>query len=163
MINIIKPIEDLTDFDLKQYPIWQYVNDDRFGETMVRPVRKFPVVNFSNRVVGDYVNFSNGFKVLGLIGNVDVKNTKLTEHFLTLSILKEGTWYSLPRYHDFDYSERGPSALAEFLGLNVDDIYPISFDIRRFSAGNEAVLAGYIAKEPLCRLSRAEIIALAVP
>jgi hypothetical protein len=163
MINLSKPIENLTSLDLEKYAVWQYVSNDHSGETVVRPVKKIPVANFLNRVVGDYVYFSNGLKVLGLIGNIDIENAKLTEHFLTLSLLREGKWYSLPRYHDFDYSERGPAALADFFGLSVDDIYPISFDVRRFSVGSEAVLSGKIFKEPPGKLSRAEIIALAVP
>lgn len=163
MISISKPIDNLDATDLERYPVWQYANSDQLGETVVQPVKRVPVINLSNKVVGDYVHFANDADVLGLLGNFDVKNAKLTKHFLTLSIWNNGKWYCLPRYHDFDYSERGPAELAALLKLSVDEIFPISFDIRRFSKGNEAVLAGQILKDPLERLSRAEIIALAVP
>jgi hypothetical protein len=53
--------------------------------------------------------------------------------------------------------------LSHFLGLPVDDIFPIFFDVRMYAEGDPASLTGYIQKEPRERLSRAEIIALAVP
>jgi hypothetical protein len=101
--------------------------------------------------------------VLGLFGNLDVRNGKLTEHFLTFSIFHDDTWCGLSRYHDFDYLEHGPSAMAHFLKLDIDEVFPIYFDIRRFSLGNEEVLSGQIMKNPVNKLSRGEIVALAVP
>jgi hypothetical protein len=52
--------------------------------------------------------------------------------------------------------------LAQFLGLQVDDVFPISYDVRRYSQGNPAALAGGILKEPRERLTQGEIMALGV-
>ena len=82
---------------------------------------------------------------------------------MTISIERKGRWFHLARYHDADYAERGPQALARFLGLAVDDIFPISYDVRRFVKGNTAGLKGSISKEPRVRLTRAQIIDMAVP
>jgi hypothetical protein len=60
-------------------------------------------------------------------------------------------------------AESGPEALAQFLGLEVDEVFPISYGIRSAVKGDEAVLQGQIRKAPRERLSRAEIIAIAVP
>jgi hypothetical protein len=67
------------------------------------------------------------------------------------------------RYHDLDYSEKGPNALADFLGLQIDQVFPISYDIRHAAIGNASVLMGTILKEPREKLTPAEIIAMAVP
>ena len=69
----------------------------------------------------------------------------------------------LSRYFDVDYSENGPEALARFLGLDVDEVFPISYDITRYADGNRASLVGSILKEPREKLTRAQLIALAVP
>jgi hypothetical protein len=84
------------------------------------------------------------------------------EHLLTLSIEHAGKWFDLARYHDPDYTTRSPEALARFLGLAVDEIFPISFDLRPYVEGDPAVLQGSVLREPRERLSRDEIIAMAL-
>lgn len=158
-----KQIEGLTIADLKAFPVWQYVNSDERGETAVRPVKKTPVKSLTARVVGSQVRLGNGTNVWAIIGNVDVNNPRLTQHFLTLSVFRDGRWFTMARYHDIDANERGPGALAAFLGLRIDEVFPIAYDISCFSIGDPAALTGRIEKEPSEKLTRAEIIALAVP
>jgi hypothetical protein len=163
MIENMKPVDSLRVLDLKAYPVWQYVNREGSDETAVRPVKQVPVTHLSGKVVGTQVLLANGQRVWALIGNVDASNARLTEHFLTLSVERDGRWFTLSRYHDFDYAENGPEALARFLGAQVDDVFPIVYDIRQYAKGDAAALAGQIRQEPRERLSRAEIIAMAVP
>lgn len=106
---------------------------------------------------------ANGNRVWALIGNLDTKNARMNEHFLTLSVVHNGKWFDLARYHDHDYVDHGPDALAHFLGLSIDDVFPISYDVRRYAKGEAEALAGTVQKKPRVRLSRAEIIAMAVP
>lgn len=98
-----------------------------------------------------------------LIGNVDPVNPRRTEHLLTLSVEHGGRWFTLARYHDFDFAEHGFEVLAEFLGLAVDEVFPIAYDIRQWVKGDAGALQGRILKEPRERLSRSGIIAMAVP
>jgi hypothetical protein len=163
MSDPTKRIEELTVADLEAFPVWQYANSDKRGETAVRPVKKTPVKNLTGRFAGVQVRLAKGSNVWALIGNVDASNPRLTQHFLTLSVFRNGRWFTMARYHDFDAKERGPDALAAFLGLRVDEVFPISYDISRCSLGDVAALLGTIEKEPRERLTRAEIIALAVP
>lgn len=163
MIENVKPVDSLRVADLQAHPVWQYTNREGADETFVRPVKQVPVANATGKVVGTQVVLANGQRVWALIGNVDPMNAKLTEHFLTLSVERDGRWFTLARYHDFDYAERGPEALARFLGLSVDAVFPIAYDIRQYAKGEPASLNGHIRKEPRERLSRAEIIAMAVP
>ncbi len=163
MIENVKPVSSLSVADLQAYPVWQYTNREGFDETFVRPVKRVPVVNLTGKVVGTQVVLGNGQRVWALIGNVDAKNARLTEHFLTLSVERDGRWFTLARYHDLDYAENGPEGLAGFLGLPVDEAFPIAYDLRKYAKGDAAALSGQIRKEPRERLSRAEIIAMAVP
>jgi hypothetical protein len=163
MIESLKPLESLTVADLAANPVWQYTNRDGAGETFVRAVKKIPLKNLTGKVIGTQVRFANGSQAWALIGNIDVGNPRLTEHFLTLSIERDGSWFALARYHDDDFAERYPEALSQFLGLQVDEVFPISFDVRGYAQGDPAALAGSVRKEPRERLSRADIIAMAVP
>ncbi len=159
----MKRIEDLNVPDLQAYAVWQYANIDEAGETLLRPVKRLPVKRLAGKVVGTRVRLANGIVLWGLLGNLDESNPRLTEHFLTLTIFHADRWFTLARYHDLDYGERGPEALARFICLDVDDVFPIAYDIRAVAKGDAKALAGTILKEPLERLSRAELIALAVP
>lgn len=96
--------------------------------------------------------------------NIDVENPRLTQHFVTLTIHREdGEVFHLARYHDMDFSERGPSQLAAFLDLTKGDVFPISWDVSAFAKGSADALRGLITDVPKERLTRAQIIALAVP
>jgi hypothetical protein len=160
MIQNIKPAESLTVADFKAHPVWEFLNDDEIGETMARPVEKLPVETLDDRIVGTPVRLANGLEVWGLFGNFDVKNPRATQHFLALSIERGGEWFHLARYHDVDVATRGPEALARVLGLGVDDIFPITVDVRRYVRGNPAALIAIVLKEPQERLTRAELFAL---
>ena len=160
----LKTVEELTVDDLRAFPVWQYTNaNEDVGETVVRPVKKIPVKKLSGRIVGTQVRLADGSARWALIGNVDPGNPRLTQHFLTLSILDRDRWFAMARYHDFDAEERGPLALAAFLQLPVEAIFPITYDIRRYCIGDAGALTGRIDAQPKERLTRAQIIALAVP
>jgi hypothetical protein len=158
-----KPVEALTIRDLEAHPVWQYINNDRLGEAAVRPVKQTPVSNLVGKLVGTQVRLQDGKSVWAIFGNIDNRNARMTEHFLTISLLSNGQWFTLSRYHDADYPEKGPQALARFLGLGVDEVFPIAYDVRDCVVGDTAALAGKILKVPREILTRAEIIGMAVP
>lgn len=155
-------IEALTVEDINAYPVWHYVNDDQIGETAVQPVQHLPVNNLDGKVVGTRVKISNGDILWALIGNMDVYNRELNEHFLTISIARDGKWFAMARYHDPDYDKRGPAALANFLDLRMEQVFPISYDLRQYVKGNPDVLAGEIPKEPKKKLTGDQLIAMAL-
>jgi hypothetical protein len=163
MIEQVKAVDSLTVADLEAAPVWQYANRDGAGETLVRPVKSYPVKNLTGKVVGTQVRLANGMQLWALLGNIDPLSPPLNEHFLTLSIEQNGRWFALARYHDLDYVHRGPDSLSRFLGMSVDQIFPISYDVTPYADGDPAALIGSVNKEPRERLSRAELIAMAVP
>ncbi|MGH8121558.1 MAG: hypothetical protein ACREPT_02170, partial [Rudaea sp.] len=82
--------------------------------------------------------------------------------FLSLSILKNEQWFMLARYHDVAAEKRSPELLAEFLGLYIDDVFPIHYDISKFATGQRWSLSGLIQKEPTERLSPSQLVALSI-
>lgn len=77
-----------------------------------------------------------------------------------ISLKKGDEWFHLARYFDSEYGRYGPEQLAGFLGLPVDEVFPISYDISLIAEGNEDVLKGQFHSEPLERLSRDERMSL---
>jgi hypothetical protein len=156
-------ITDLRIPDIEKSPVWQYTNDDTTGELSVKPVRRLPVKSLTGKIIGTEVSLGNGSNHWAIIGNIDNENQRLNEHFVTLSFLENGNWFTLARYHDFDYKMNGPDALAAFLNISIDDLFPIKYDITTYAIGNELALKGEVTKVPREVLSHYEIIALAVP
>ena len=158
----MKQINELSISDIERFPVWKFANlDDKYGEFSIYPVRT-PVNNLKGCVVGTRIRLVTGLEIWSLIGNIDVSNPRLTHHFLSLSVISDGIWFTMARYHDFDSNKRGPIALANFLGLSVDDVFPITYDISQFCVGESTSLTGLIEKETREKLTRAELIALAV-
>ena len=123
---------------------------------MVQPVEKLPVENLDDHLVGAQVRLANGLLVWASVGNFDVANPRATEQFLTLSIERNGEWFHLARYHDVGFERHSPEALARFLGLHVDDVFPIAVDVRRYVRGDPKALTAIVLKEPRERLTREE-------
>ncbi len=160
-----KKIDDLSLADLEAFPVWRFTDADEqeLDETAVRPVTKLPAKIGGGYIVGTKVLLSNGMECWATLGNIDPQHPRKTSHFLVLSVFRNGLWFHLARYHDFDASSRGPLALAAFLGLAINEVFPIRYDLRPSCIGDPAVLIGQIDTEPAERLSRAELIALSVP
>jgi hypothetical protein len=157
-----KPAEDLTPEDFAIYPVWEFINDDELGETVMQPVRNKRVAHLNGRLVGTQVCLANGRSVWAMIGNVNAAHAQSTQHFLTLSVWHKKKWFHLARYFDVDYAKRGPKALAKALSLPVESVFPIHYDLTSLSRGEVSVLRGTIEKVPKEQLSRMEIMRLAI-
>ena len=161
-IHETKSVLSLQVSDLEKHPVWQFVTDEG-DETAARPVNRLPVSSLMSRIVGTRVRLAKGSSVWAIIGNLDTKNAQKNEHFVLLSIERKGKWFQLERYFDSKYREHGPEALARFLGLSVDEVFPISYDVRKYAKGEANALAGTVPRKPRVRLTKAELVALAVP
>src|SRR5687767_1136397 len=112
MNKILRQADKLKVGDLKKYPVWEFENNDE-DEMQVRAILRLPAKSLSCRLIGSQVTLANGDKIFGLFGNVDNKNAKINQHFLTLSLDIRGKWFHLARYHDVYYKKHGPVALAK--------------------------------------------------
>ena len=158
-----KKVSSLAPEDFEQHSVWRFNIDQEFlGETNLSPVADLPVIDLANCVVGTWAGLANGDKIFSLIGNIDLNDLKRTRQFLSMSVFKDGIWFHLSRYFDPDYKRNGPQALADFLGLKVDQVFPIRYDIRHICEGNPKVIVGQVDKEPTEKLTREEIIALSI-
>ncbi len=158
-----KPAEFLTASDLSQYPVWEFVNDcSADSDTLVCPFLRLPTNDLNNKLVGTEVRLANDNLIWAILENIVVQSPRETRHFLLITFLKDsGARFSMSRYHDPDYEAFGPPALAHFLGLPIDDVFPISYDVSRFADGDPDALTAEIQKKPTETLSEFELIAMA--
>jgi len=121
------------------------------------------VLDLSNRVIGTLAQLASGESVYCLLGNIELQHQQKTKQFLTLTVLKDdGDRFFLARYFDTDYEISGPDALARFLDLPVEKVFPISYDISKSATGLGPVVKGLIEKEVLEKLSDEERMALII-
>jgi hypothetical protein len=163
MATRARPVESLTPADFLKHRVWEFLSNDEPDETYVNPVERLPVSSLERRIVGVEVQLASGRGVWAFLGNVDVNDARRTHHFLTISVLAQDEWFHLARYHDVDREERGPARLAAALGLGVNEVFPIRYDIGSWVADAADSLLGEIDAEPRGQLSRTELINLAVP
>ncbi|WP_020178517.1 hypothetical protein [Methylopila sp. M107] len=163
--DVVKTIDDLRVEDFQAFPVWEFTNchEETLDETAVRPVERLPATDLDGKIVGTEVALANGRRVWALIANVDVADPRMTEHFLDISLEHDGRWFPVANNAAFDFAERGPDRAAEFMGLHVDDVFPISYDLREIATGDVRSLQGEIPKEPRERLTLEERFALIFP
>ncbi len=149
--------------DFREYPIWRHMLEEegKSGrDDLMAPVTQLPVYHLKNKVIGVQVRLANGQMIWARLSNVHIGYLRRTEQSLFCSLEKDGEWFNLARYFDPWYRRHGPEDLAKFLGLPVDEVFPISYDLRPYVFGNDPPVWGTITKEPRERLSREERHAL---
>ncbi len=158
-----KPAEDLRPDDFKIYPLWRYLNKDEMGETMAAPLKKLPAKSADECLTGIEVRLASGKMIWALICNVSGDDAYATKHLMNISFFEDGKVFHLARYHDACRDIYGPEALSKFLGMKIDDVFPIQYDLRAlFSAGDPSALAGTIDKDPAEMLNKRQILDLIV-
>lgn len=155
---LYKPVNELTLANLKRYPVWKFdfSNEGKYGrdETWAKPVKKLPVTDLSNCIIGTPVKFANGVKVFAQLGNIDLQHPRKTQQFLVIDLhIADDDWFSLARYFDVDFTRREPEALARYIDIPLGDIFPITYDISKLARGIEAVIKGTIPLEPAEKLT----------
>jgi len=120
------------------------------------------VTDLGNRVVGARIRLNNGEEHWAILLNISLSDPRATKQFLSVTVEKDGDFFALARYFDLDFGSSGPKQLAEFLGLRLNDIFPISYDIATLALGDPRVLSGSISTEPDERLPDDERSKLAV-
>jgi hypothetical protein len=154
----IKRFCELTVDDLRQDPVWEFVHEEEIedDEVCVRAVTELPVSSVTLRVVGTTVTLSDGSRRWATLSNITLTSRRETDQFLCLSVEHHGAWFEMSRYHDVDYARRGPRQLAEFLGLPIDAVFPITYDISSLVRGTYEATRGTIPSETREILSREE-------
>jgi hypothetical protein len=162
----MKAAHELLPSDVNGHRVWEFVDDmeaELPDETYMRPVEELPVDSLSGRLASAHLTLANGHRVLALLGNIDLADPVSTEHFLTISVFSpSGGRFDIARYHDVDYDRRGPVGLAAFLGLPLEAVFPIRYDITDIALGHPDCLSRSVPAVPASRLTQEGLIGLAL-
>ncbi len=158
-----KPVYRLTPHDLAAFPVWEYADDEEGlpgrDETWMRPVLSLPVSDLTNRVVAVPVALSAGQTLLAAMSNVNLDDPSDHEHFLVIGLYRQdGEKFVLARYHDHERQQQGPQQLADFLGLSMDAVFPIAYDLSSIAVGQPEHLRGTVEAEPRNPQSRRDLM-----
>lgn len=156
-----RPIDTIPPSELIMHPVWEFQPEDQSrDETWVLPVKRLPVTSLPNRIVAVLARLGNGTLVTAMIENISLSNPRSTRQFQRVSIAKDDCWFHLARYFDIDREGREPADLARFLGLSLEDVFPISYDLTGIAVGLPEVVQGTISAEPEERLRDQERMAM---
>lgn len=141
-----KPIDDVPNSEFISFPVWEFAIDEEetLDETAIRPVLKLPVSQGEGILFCTQVRLASGEAQWAVLGNLDPQNAKQTARYLTISFLKGETRFHLARPMDFHFETHGPRALCDFLGMTLEDVFPIRYDVHSVCQGNPAAVAGEI-------------------
>ncbi len=80
---------------------------------------------------------------------IDLQDSEYTREYIDVFrfFRNNAESFILVRPHVGGYDTHGPAALAEFLGLGVNDLFPITYDISDVADGLEAVVKGTVPRE----------------
>jgi hypothetical protein len=139
----VKNMEKLTPDDFIAYPVWEFALDlEEIDDLAMRPVPDLPVDDLRNRTVGTQVRLANGAKVWAGLGNIFLSDPQKTKKALVASFYIGGKWIPLSR--EMNVEMYGPKALARGLGLEVTDVFPVTYDVSSFCRGDVNATRGTI-------------------
>jgi hypothetical protein len=143
----IKNVQEMVPEDFRLFAIWEFAIDMEEllrAETVVRPVFDPPVGDMGNRILGTQVQLANGTKMWAIIENLHLDSPADNERYLGISLFVNERWFHLARRMDFDYETHGPAALASAIGLCLEEIFPITYDVSAHCVGDPRVIRGTI-------------------
>jgi hypothetical protein len=110
------------------------------------------------------VRLARGDHVQAIISGLEPDNLARSEVFKTLSVWLSGEscWFRMARYFDPWNRTQGPKKLAKALGLSLEIVFPIKFDLTGIFKRKHLGLIGTFLSEPKNKLSKDEIIELSM-
>lgn len=161
-VNII--LSDLVEADLSRSVLWKYL-PSRGGRLLVRAVKAKKNESLKGYLISGQFRLTNGLLFWGLLDGIDLELPRHSLHNRGLRLLlPDGGWFELANYNDSDDVKliRGPDALASKIGLNVDEVFPVSFDFRVRADCDSPLLFGTFEPNPEWGLTRSEVMEILV-
>ncbi len=160
-MSLAKPANKLTPKDWEKYPVWTFDSDNEGkpgrDETWMVPVKKLPATSIMNGGCRSKATLANGQHMILVLWGVDLnplKTLKMMAEFRGVPITAEESAKCLkptiPSYTIFVkgkwwHSElNAPSDLIKALGLTIEEVFPIEYDISAFAIGVKRAVKGKI-------------------
>jgi hypothetical protein len=149
-----KRLSQLTPEDLQAHPVWELETPEEAtppeNDSPIKPVAALPVESLASRVIGTAVVLRNGQTLPAMLTNIELADEAQTQRLLLVQVWHNGEWLRLARPFDPWFAKSGPRSFAKRLGLPVEEVFPMSYDISAHAQGSESVVKGKI-KAPVRR------------
>lgn len=165
-----KPCDKITPEDLAKHPVWTFdlKNEALPGrdETWMVPVTKLPVSSLNNHGCLANAVLACGKKMTAMLWSIDLTSQRRTEQFIAIAFWLNDRWWHLSQRPFL--SESGnleshlPNDLASKLGLDLNEVFPIAYDISQIAIGPSEITQGKILIEPREKLTKSQRMALAL-
>jgi hypothetical protein len=123
-------------------------------------VRRLPVRCLGNRVAATTLSLSNGQRLFGTLDNVSLDHPPATRQFIGVSLYVGGNDLQLQRAQTPTFPCVNAPGIVRALGLRVEDVFPLSYDLTGLAVGHAEVIRGTIPAERPERLSGEDELAL---
>jgi hypothetical protein len=160
-MSLAKPANKLTPKDWKKYPVWTFDsgNEGQPGrdETWMVPVKKLPATDITNGGCRAKATLACAKPITLVLCGVDLnpeQTLKVMAQYRVKPMTKaERAEYLKPTTPHFrifvkgewwDSELNGPGDLTEGLGLTIQEIFPIDYDISAFAVGIDYAVKGKI-------------------
>jgi hypothetical protein len=160
-MSLAKPANKLTPRDWETYPVWTFDldNEGKPGrdETWMVPVKKLPATDIRNGGCRAKATLACGKPVTIVLRGVDLnpeQSLKLIAQYRIKPITKaeraERLKPKIPKFRIFvkgawwDSQMNGLGDLTKALGLTIQEIFPIDYDISAFAVGVGFAVRGKI-------------------
>ena len=146
-----KDVGGLTPRDFAKFPVGEYVLATEWipwrDETWVKPVTHLPVDSLANRLVGTTLSLANRQRFFGVLSNISVRHVRATRQFIGVEIFHERKSYALQRAQSPMIPYLNAAGLADALGLRIEQVFPISYDLSGIAVGDAEIIKGSIEAE----------------
>lgn len=154
-----RPFNALRHADLQANPVWKSQPGDA-EDAMLVPVSRRPVTGLDGYSVAAHIQTSSGVRVVGLLSNLFLDDPLLTQHMVSLSVLRGDTWFHMRRYFDPGVEQLGPRQLSQFLAMPMDQVFPLQYDISAWVPEGAALKGGLIEAVPAAPMASKDLMRL---
>jgi hypothetical protein len=137
-----RPLEEISFQELLDVGVWEYDLDeedytDEQDETWLRPTLEVPVDDSFFGVFAVPVRLGNGQQIPAVLHCIDLREPTKDNTAAGLTVEKD----EIRCCDEFD-------VMAQFLGLSMDDVFPITYDLSAYAIGHSEAVRGVINRPP---------------
>jgi hypothetical protein len=144
-------IESITWKSFEDYPVWEWdlgIDDD----STLFPITDYPVSYLEGRIIGIPCQLHNGKSINCILQSVEIGSPHKTEQFLNLYAIIGVRKIRLLRYFDVGASDDPGKDFASEISVNVDEVFPIKWDVQKHVTKGLNGRSGLITRFPTRRL-----------
>jgi hypothetical protein len=142
----MKAVTEISTTDLAEHPIWEYCDSTNEDGYALVPLTDLPVDSLDQRIVGTRVTLGNGTMLWAVLSGGDLSLPTFVEEDSGLILYVDDERVSLGSAWERELPGYGAGDLCRKLGLTMEEVFPITFDVSHLVTGDRPALRGQFTK-----------------